>query len=81
MNFTEGLLPHSIISLALIIKLGLAPCHFWFPDVLSGVTFLEGLLIACWQKIAPFFLIISLNSSIIKEILLVSRIISVIIGG
>nr|WRK19251.1 NADH dehydrogenase subunit 2 [Benthodytes sp. Gxx-2023] len=80
-NFTEGLLPHSIISLALIIKLGLAPCHFWFPDVLSGVTFLEGLLIACWQKIAPFFLILSLNSSIINEILLVSSIISVIIGG
>nr|YP_009739767.1 NADH dehydrogenase subunit 2 [Holothuria spinifera]QIC54366.1 NADH dehydrogenase subunit 2 [Holothuria spinifera] len=72
---------HSIITLALVIKLGLAPCHFWFPDVLSGLTFNNGIIIACWQKIAPLFLITNLNSLIVSELIIICSILSVIIGA
>nr|QUL61396.1 NADH dehydrogenase subunit 2 [Actinopyga echinites] len=78
---TNSLVTHSLISLALIIKLGLAPCHFWFPDVLSGLTFNNGIIIACWQKIAPIFLIANLNSFLISEIFLLSAALSVLVGG
>nr|YP_009139041.1 NADH dehydrogenase subunit 2 [Holothuria scabra]AKE49652.1 NADH dehydrogenase subunit 2 [Holothuria scabra] len=80
-TFTGNPLINSIITLALVIKLGLAPCHFWFPDVLSGLTFNNGIIIACWQKIAPLFLIINLNSFILSEIILLCAILSVIIGA
>nr|YP_009726153.1 NADH dehydrogenase subunit 2 [Holothuria pervicax]QHR85455.1 NADH dehydrogenase subunit 2 [Holothuria pervicax] len=72
---------HSIITLALVIKLGLAPCHFWFPDVLSGLTFNNGIIIACWQKIAPLFLIANLNSIIVSELIIICSTLSVIIGA
>nr|YP_010296742.1 NADH dehydrogenase subunit 2 [Bohadschia argus]UMI33348.1 NADH dehydrogenase subunit 2 [Bohadschia argus] len=72
---------HSIISLALITKLGLAPCHFWFPDVLSGITFNNGIIIACWQKIAPLFLITNITSCVISELMILCATISVVIGG
>nr|QXG82908.1 NADH dehydrogenase subunit 2 [Isostichopus badionotus] len=69
------------ISAALIIKLGLAPCHFWFPDVLSGLPFLSVVIIACWQKIAPMFLLLSLSSSVPSELFILCSILSVLIGG
>nr|QWE50466.1 NADH dehydrogenase subunit 2 [Actinopyga lecanora] len=78
---TSSLITHSVITLALIVKLGLAPCHFWFPDVLSGLTFNNGIIIACWQKIAPLFLIANLNSFLISEIFLLSATLSVLVGG
>jgi len=70
-----------IILLAIIIKLGLSPCHFWFPDVLRGVSFLKGIIIACWQKIAPLFVLLELIKKIPKEIVLVCAAMSVLIGG
>nr|AHH93108.1 NADH dehydrogenase subunit 2 [Peniagone sp. YYH-2013] len=80
-NYTSNFIPNFFIAFALIIKLGLAPCHFWLPDVLSGLSFLNGLLIACWQKIAPLFLLINLNFITSNEIILTSSILSVLVGG
>lgn len=70
-----------IITAALIIKLGLAPCHFWFPDVLRGLPFLSTIIIACWQKIAPMFLLLSLSKLVSSEIIIVCSILSVLVGG
>nr|QUL58697.1 NADH dehydrogenase subunit 2 [Holothuria hilla] len=78
---TQDPFVHSIITLALIIKLGLAPCHFWFPDVLSGLTFNNGIIIACWQKIAPLFLLVNLSSFILSELIILCSITSVIVGA
>nr|BBF98406.1 NADH dehydrogenase subunit 2 [Scotoplanes sp. TT-2017] len=80
-NLTNNPLPNFLILFSLITKLGLAPCHFWFPDVLSGLSFLNGLIISCWQKIAPLYLIITINSSFPNELILISGILSVLIGG
>nr|YP_003856746.1 NADH dehydrogenase subunit 2 [Stichopus horrens]ADL59826.1 NADH dehydrogenase subunit 2 [Stichopus horrens] len=78
---TSSPLCYYTISTALIIKLGLAPCHFWFPDVLSGVSFPNVIIIACWQKIAPMFLLLSLSSCISSEVLILCSTLSVIVGG
>nr|QNN01429.1 NADH dehydrogenase subunit 2 [Holothuria leucospilota] len=78
---TQDPLVHSTITLALIIKLGLAPCHFWFPDVLSGLTFNNGIIIACWQKIAPLFLLVNLNSFVLSELIITCSVLSALIGA
>nr|UPP55916.1 NADH dehydrogenase subunit 2 [Brisinga sp. SS-2022] len=70
-----------MLTLAICLKLGLFPCHFWFPDVMQGVGFLQGLLLSTWQKIAPFVILISVNSSINDYVLIVLGSISVLIGG
>nr|YP_003457269.1 NADH dehydrogenase subunit 2 [Holothuria forskali]CBH40178.1 NADH dehydrogenase subunit 2 [Holothuria forskali] len=78
---TNDYLVHSIISLAIIIKLGLAPCHFWFPDVLSGISFNNGIIIACWQKIAPLVLIANLNNFLASELFILCAVLSVLVGA
>nr|QEF30129.1 NADH dehydrogenase subunit 2 [Eucidaris tribuloides] len=69
------------LSIALAFKLGLAPCHFWFPDVLQGLPFIQGLIISTWQKIAPLILLFSFSSLVNSNLLILAGIISVIIGG
>lgn len=48
-----------IINSGLIIKLGAAPFHFWFPEVIEGLNWNFCLIILTWQKIAPIILIIN----------------------
>nr|QXQ00020.1 NADH dehydrogenase subunit 2 [Neocucumis proteus] len=80
-EITNTPLCYIITSISIIIKLGLAPCHFWFPDVLSGISFHSGIIIACWQKIAPLFLLLSLSNILASEIIILCSSISVLIGG
>lgn len=47
-----------IINSALLIKLGAAPFHSWFPEVMEGLNWINCLIILTWQKIAPIILII-----------------------
>nr|APT42085.1 NADH dehydrogenase subunit 2 [Salmacis bicolor rarispina] len=69
------------VSIALAFKIGLAPCHFWFPDVLQGLPFLQGLIIATWQKIAPLILIFSITNNAFSTLLVTTSLVSIIIGG
>lgn len=80
-RITKTPICYYIITIAIIIKLGLAPCHFWFPDVLRGLPFLQGIIIACWQKIAPMFILLSITSYISRELLIICSTLSVLIGG
>nr|ACI28594.1 NADH dehydrogenase subunit 2 [Drosophila melanogaster]AKN22265.1 NADH dehydrogenase subunit 2 [Drosophila melanogaster] len=67
-----------IIMSALLLKSGAAPFHFWFPNMMEGLTWMNALMLMTWQKIAPLMLISYLN---IKYLLLISVILSVIIGA
>lgn len=69
----------TIINSALLTKLGAAPFHFWFPEVMEGLSWINSLLLITWQKIAPMILIINnrYNWVLISTIALLS----VIIGG
>jgi len=69
------------LSIALAFKLGLAPCHFWFPDVLQGLPFLQGLIIATWQKIAPLCLVFYFNQLIFSSFIVVAGLLSILVGG
>lgn len=51
------------IILGAINKLGLAPCHFWFPTVIASISWLSCLTLATWQKIIPLIILISLPIS------------------
>jgi multicomponent Na+:H+ antiporter subunit D len=42
--------------IALIIKLGIVPFHFWLPKLVSSLQPKEILLLLIWQKIGPLFL-------------------------
>ncbi|YP_009270985.1 NADH dehydrogenase subunit 2 (mitochondrion) [Agrilus planipennis] len=72
-------LPSSIITTSLMIKTGAAPFHFWFPEVMEGLNWMNALIMLTWQKIAPMTIIMYTHSN---EILITTVIMfSVITGG
>nr|QBF01177.1 NADH dehydrogenase subunit 2 [Stegana cyclostoma] len=79
MNYEINMSYISMIMLSsLLLKSGAAPFHFWFPNIMEGLSWMNCLLLMTWQKIAPLMLIFHIN---IKFILFSSIILSVIIGS
>nr|WNH20777.1 NADH dehydrogenase subunit 2 [Archosargus rhomboidalis] len=73
-------LPTTLITLALALKVGLAPLHSWLPEVIQGVDLTTGLLLSTWQKLAPFALMLQLQPAN-STLLLALGIASTLIGG
>nr|WJQ22636.1 NADH dehydrogenase subunit 2 [Philypnodon grandiceps] len=72
--------PMAMITLALALKLGLAPLHTWLPEVLQGVDLTTGLILATWQKLAPLALLLQIsftNQTMVMALALAST----LIGG
>nr|ABP52128.1 NADH dehydrogenase subunit 2 [Anolis cristatellus] len=72
---------NTLLLLALALKLGLAPAHFWLPEVLQGSTLFTALIITTWQKLAPMSLIYMCTNNLPPVILLTLGIISSAVGG
>nr|ABU50002.1 NADH dehydrogenase subunit 2 [Poblana alchichica] len=53
--------PVAMITLALALKIGLAPLHAWLPEVLQGLDLTTGLILSTWQKLAPFALLLQVQ--------------------
>nr|QEN17723.1 NADH dehydrogenase subunit 2 [Nothobranchius thierryi] len=68
----------TIITIALALKMGLAPMHSWLPDIMQGLSFYAGLILATWQKLAPFSLLLQSNNSSMTIFL---GLLSVMVGG
>nr|YP_009332296.1 NADH dehydrogenase subunit 2 [Dryophytes suweonensis]API65575.1 NADH dehydrogenase subunit 2 [Dryophytes suweonensis]AQX44468.1 NADH dehydrogenase subunit 2 [Dryophytes suweonensis] len=73
--------PSILLSIALCMKLGIAPFHFWLPEVLQGLTLQTGLILSTWQKIAPMALIIQLSQSVNLNLMLTLGLLSTMVGG
>nr|AAO43464.1 NADH dehydrogenase subunit 2 [Mystacina tuberculata]AAO43470.1 NADH dehydrogenase subunit 2 [Mystacina tuberculata]AAO43471.1 NADH dehydrogenase subunit 2 [Mystacina tuberculata]AAO43472.1 NADH dehydrogenase subunit 2 [Mystacina tuberculata] len=70
-----------IMTLALAMKLGLAPFHFWMPEVTQGISLSSGLILLTWQKLAPLSVLYLISPSINMNMLLLMALASVAIGG
>nr|AMY60838.1 NADH dehydrogenase subunit 2 [Tenrec ecaudatus] len=70
-----------IILIAIMMKLGMAPFHFWVPEVTQGTTLATSLIILTWQKIAPLTILYQIYPSINNHMILASAILSILIGG
>nr|ASM82592.1 NADH dehydrogenase subunit 2 [Agnetina aequalis] len=54
---TSNLFLNTLISSSLLLKMGAAPFHFWFPGVMEGLSWMNGFMLLTWQKIAPLMLL------------------------
>nr|ABW04417.1 NADH dehydrogenase subunit 2 [Crotaphytus collaris] len=70
-----------LLTMALAMKLGLAPAHFWLPEVLQGSTMKTALIISTWQKLAPTALMLLTINNLSPKILLTMGLLSTTIGG
>nr|UFQ23660.1 NADH dehydrogenase subunit 2 [Equus asinus] len=70
-----------IMTLALAMKLGLTPFHFWVPEVTQGISLTSGLILLTWQKLAPMSILYQISPSINLNILLTMAVLSILVGG
>nr|AAR18828.1 NADH dehydrogenase subunit 2 [Strophurus assimilis]AFQ41921.1 NADH dehydrogenase subunit 2 [Strophurus assimilis] len=70
-----------MLTFALAMKLGLAPLHFWLPEVLQGSTLTTALIISTWQKLAPISLLLLTMNSLNHKTLMVLGLTSALLGG
>nr|YP_009558826.1 NADH dehydrogenase subunit 2 [Nanosesarma minutum]QBA83273.1 NADH dehydrogenase subunit 2 [Nanosesarma minutum] len=70
------------ILLALLLKLGSAPFHFWFPQVMEGLNWPQIFLLMSIQKLAPMILLsyLLINNFMTKLIILFA-ILSAMVGA
>nr|AFN88573.1 NADH dehydrogenase subunit 2 [Etheostoma corona] len=73
-------LPITLITLALALKIGLAPVHSWLPEVLQGLDLTTGLILSTWQKLAPFALLLQIQPAN-STILITLGLASTLVGG
>nr|YP_010976198.1 NADH dehydrogenase subunit 2 [Notropis maculatus]WNX94700.1 NADH dehydrogenase subunit 2 [Notropis maculatus] len=71
----------TIILAALALKIGLAPMHFWLPEVLQGLDLSTGLILSTWQKLAPLTLIIQTAQTFDPLLLTILGLTSTLVGG
>nr|ABU49953.1 NADH dehydrogenase subunit 2 [Chirostoma promelas] len=72
--------PVAMITLALALKVGLAPLHAWLPEVLQGLDLTTGLILSTWQKLAPFALLLQIQSAD-SHALIALGLASTLVGG
>nr|ABU49941.1 NADH dehydrogenase subunit 2 [Menidia beryllina] len=72
--------PITMITLALALKVGLAPLHAWLPEVLQGLDLTTGLILSTWQKLAPFALLLQIQPTN-SYILIALGLASTLMGG
>ena len=70
-----------VLIIALLIKLGAFPCHFWYPSIIASLSWRNCLLLSTWQKIAPLCLLSTIRTKYPSKVLLVFAGINAIIGG
>nr|YP_010166738.1 NADH dehydrogenase subunit 2 [Porhydrus obliquesignatus]QRV62842.1 NADH dehydrogenase subunit 2 [Porhydrus obliquesignatus] len=69
-----------MMNSTILLKMGAAPFHFWFPEIMENLNWMNSLILMTWQKIAPmiiisymiknnlFILLIIINSAFIGSI-------------
>nr|YP_009859873.1 NADH dehydrogenase subunit 2 [Ostrinia zealis]QKK36422.1 NADH dehydrogenase subunit 2 [Ostrinia zealis] len=70
-----------MMNSSLLMKMGSAPFHFWFPNIIEGLSWFNSFILMTWQKISPMILLsYSYNNNFLILIIILNSIIGAI-GG
>nr|UYC29015.1 NADH dehydrogenase subunit 2 [Grapsus albolineatus] len=70
------------LFLALLLKLGAAPFHFWFPQVMEGLAWPQAFLLMTLQKLAPMILLSYLiTSNLVTKMTIMAAMLTAVIGA
>nr|YP_009740797.1 NADH dehydrogenase subunit 2 [Sinopodisma lushiensis]YP_010125551.1 NADH dehydrogenase subunit 2 [Sinopodisma qinlingensis]APX55770.1 NADH dehydrogenase subunit 2 [Sinopodisma qinlingensis]QID03785.1 NADH dehydrogenase subunit 2 [Sinopodisma lushiensis] len=82
MSWEMELIPSMMVSSSLLLKIGAAPFHFWFPEVMGTSTWMNCLTLMTWQKIAPMMVLsYCIQQSKFMFVIIISSIIIGALGG
>nr|YP_009183765.1 NADH dehydrogenase subunit 2 [Heliothis subflexa]ALN38375.1 NADH dehydrogenase subunit 2 [Heliothis subflexa] len=67
-----------MMNSSMLMKMGSTPFHFWFPNIIEGLTWFNSLILMTWQKITPMIL---LSYCFNKNFIIIIIIFNIIIGA
>nr|QXI88806.1 NADH dehydrogenase subunit 2 [Onryza maga] len=80
-NFEMNLLLTMMINSSMLMKMGSAPFHFWFPNIVEGLNWMNCFILMTWQKITPMILLsYYMNKNFLMLIMMINTVIGAI-GG
>nr|WEF74936.1 NADH dehydrogenase subunit 2 [Parnassius epaphus] len=56
-NFEINNLISILINSSMLMKMGSTPFHFWFPNIIEGLSWFNCFILMTWQKISPMILL------------------------
>nr|QBE89464.1 NADH dehydrogenase subunit 2 [Tarentola mauritanica] len=71
----------TMMTMAIMAKLALAPVHAWYPEVIQGSTMTTALIISTWQKLAPMTFLLLTTNHLPTNLMLMCGLISTLLGG
>nr|YP_010968393.1 NADH dehydrogenase subunit 2 [Capila pennicillatum]WNO18736.1 NADH dehydrogenase subunit 2 [Capila pennicillatum] len=77
-NFEINNLISILINSSMFMKMGSVPFHFWFPNIIEGMSWLNCFILMTWQKITPMIL---MSYYLNKNLLLMIMMMNTIIGA
>nr|YP_010564370.1 NADH dehydrogenase subunit 2 [Xestia dilatata]UYX62393.1 NADH dehydrogenase subunit 2 [Xestia dilatata] len=80
-NFEMNNFISIMMNSSMLMKMGSTPFHFWFPNIIEGLSWFNSFLLMTWQKITPMIILsYYLNKNFIIIIILMNIMIGAI-GG
>nr|WHL46461.1 NADH dehydrogenase subunit 2 [Sarbanissa venusta] len=77
-NFEMNNFISIMMNSSMLMKMGSAPFHFWFPNIIEGLSWLNNFILMTWQKITPMIL---LSYYFNKDFIFIIIILNIIIGA
>nr|QWC54439.1 NADH dehydrogenase subunit 2 [Macdunnoughia hybrida] len=77
-NFEMNYFISIMMNSSMLMKMGSAPFHFWFPNIVEGLSWFNNFILMTWQKITPMIL---LSYYFNKNFLIYIIILNIIIGA
>nr|UAT98118.1 NADH dehydrogenase subunit 2 [Smerinthus caecus] len=56
-NFEMNNFISMMINSSMLMKMGSAPFHFWFPNISEGLSWFNNFILMTWQKITPLIIL------------------------
>nr|QXE46443.1 NADH dehydrogenase subunit 2 [Cephalcia yanqingensis] len=70
-----------IMNMTLLFKMGAAPFHWWFIEIIKHMNWISCMILMTWQKIAPMIMLSYFMENNIIMLIIISSIIIGSIGG
>nr|AQU14904.1 NADH dehydrogenase subunit 2 [Pachydactylus maculatus] len=81
MTLSSSTTANAILLAAILLKMGVAPAHLWYPDIIQGASLPMALIISTWQKLAPLTLLYTTINHLSPATLMLTGLLSVFTGG
>nr|YP_010329967.1 NADH dehydrogenase subunit 2 [Thyas honesta]UNP54505.1 NADH dehydrogenase subunit 2 [Thyas honesta]UNP54882.1 NADH dehydrogenase subunit 2 [Thyas honesta] len=80
-NFEMNFFLSIMINSSMLMKMGASPFHFWFPNIVEGLSWFNNFILMTWQKITPMIILsYYFNKNFILMIIMINAIIGAL-GG